>query len=100
MAFPELAKYEWADDTGLRHPSLVVVDATSDFPTGSKEVIALPVLRVKKIYSYKEYFKLGLLNRRKLPRIKGYVFRWYSTETRHDIYALYLGYERTQKGNE
>ena len=84
--------YEWQDSTGLKHPSLVILDVTNNNLPNPDEFNNLPVLKTKKIYFVNEYFNRGLLNRRKLPKIAGFEFCWYDATLRNSQHALYMGY--------
>ena len=87
------AKYGWRDETGLQHPSLVVLDITEDRFPPLDQLKDMAPMYVKRIYAAKDYFIKGKINRRKLPRIKGYRFQWHNFQMNNDVYALFLGYE-------
>jgi hypothetical protein len=90
-------KNEWRDDTGLGHPTLIVLDVTNDnFP--EYEIFDdLTVLKSKQIYSIDECFNRGKFNTHKLPKIKGYKFMWYYNRNSKSDYALYLGYTKSEE---
>ena len=89
----KLAKYEWIDDTGLCHPSLIVLDATED---NQANFLNYPVLQVRQIYSIAEYINRGKIIGQKLPRMKGYKFDRYAIIYNRDHYALFLFYKKIQ----
>ena len=88
-----MAQYEWQDDTGLRHPSLVLLDVTGarfgvDFENGIDES---KVMSVRRIESAKSMFRLGKVTVR-APR--GYRFCWQHTAMDQRYYALFVAFER------
>jgi hypothetical protein len=89
------AQYEWLDETGLGHPSLVYLDITGipdelDQPFG-KVLEQAPIIKVKQIDSFNDVFDDGLLNRRKV-RVGGMQIVWYYREP----YALFVAFERKE----
>lgn len=92
----KLAKYEHIDKTGMRHPSIVVLDITNNRFCENDDLIndKLPILQVREIYSTEDYFNREIINKRKLPRIKGYKFEWHYRIMNSECYALFLGYSK------
>ena len=87
------AKYEWRDKTGLAHPSLVCIDLGDKVTYNEPD--AYPVLKVKKIDSFLDFFKGGILQKNRVPRIKDYRIEWYDTKMNHNYYAVFLAYTHT-----
>jgi hypothetical protein len=85
-----LPKYEYTDETGLRHPHLVCVEYEDNNNSPEK----MKVLQKKKIYSIKEFFRAGRIIKNKLPKIKGYRFLYYLDLSNKDFYALFLIYQK------
>lgn len=67
----ELPRFEWIDkSTGLHCPALVCV---ADHGDATIEIKDMPILQTKRILSLNEmYLADGKIDRRRLPRIKGY----------------------------
>lgn len=92
------AKYEWTDDTGLRHPSLVYLDVTDtddDLSLIFEDLLALsPVLKVKKIDSFEAMFNEGRLDHRRARALKGMEFVWHHKVMNRECYALFVAFRR------
>ena len=90
-----MAQYEWQDETGLRHPSLVKLDVTGarfgvDFEKGIDES---KVMSIRRIESAKSMFRGGRVTAR-AP--KGYRFCWQHTAMDRRYYALFVASERKE----
>jgi len=90
-----MAQYEWQDEAGLRHPSLVKLDVTGarfgvDFEKGIDES---KVMSIRRIESAKSMFRGGRVTAR-AP--KGYRFCWQHTAMDRRYYALFVAYERKE----
>ena len=88
-----MAQYEWQDETGLRHPSLVLLDVTGarfgvDFEKG---IDKSKVMSVRQIESAKSMFRLGQVTVR-AP--KDYRFCWQHMAMDQRYYALFVAFER------
>jgi len=95
------AKFEWTNDTGLRHPSLVCVKDHGDDSVPIKE---MPILHTRQIENLCDVLTLRYdLNRRKLPKIAGWRPQWYdcrietSRGYKNPWYAIVVGYVRLVK---
>lgn len=92
MPKQKLAQYEWADKTGLRHPSLVIVDTTRNPLTPHDTIHLLPVLAVKRIESFKDVHTPRMkLNTRVVHVPKGYKFAWWDYHMNTIQYAAFVG---------
>ncbi len=93
------AKYEWRDETGLGHPSLVLLDITdvdeSKCPLLEDILEQAPVLKVKQIESFGVMFSGGRLDLRKV-RARGYEFLWHYKVMNRDHYALFVALVRKE----
>ena len=95
------AKYEWTDDAGLRHPSIVYLDVTEvedDLSLPAEHLLSLSaILKVKKIDSFGDVFNSnGLLDRRKV-RMPGYDFRWHYKVMDSEYYALFVAFVKKEE---
>ena len=93
------AKYEWQDDTGLGHPSIVYLDVTD-----VEDDLSLPfthlleqsqILRVREIDSFDDVFSGGRLDLRRV-RVRGYEFRWHHRVIDREYYALFVAFVRKE----
>ena len=70
--------------------TIIAIDVSDNlFPKDDKS----PILRQVKVKAISDYFKDGKLNRRKIPRIKGYQFIWYDNPWVKSDH-LFLAYAR------
>jgi len=88
------AEYEWIDETGLRHPSIVFLDITSVDDDLSLPIEFLleeaTVLEVRRIDSFQYMLNAnGWLDMRKV-RMKGYEFRWHCQVMDDEYCALFV----------
>jgi hypothetical protein len=103
----KLAEYEWEDETGLRHPSLVKLDVTA---LSAADEVALAtdqilrrarVLSVKRIDSFSDGFRPGGgLDKRRVRTPAGYRFCWQYAAMTHKRYALFVAYRRRGEGED
>ena len=101
------AKYEWIDDTGLGHPSLVYLDISDvakeadvehELDLEFEQVLELaPVIRVKQIDSFDDVRdSRGLLIDLRKVRVKGMEFRWFNKRMDSEYYALFVAFRRKE----
>lgn len=101
-----LSEYEWEDETGMRHPSLVKLDVTGINPdnlTLSVEEILnrATVLDVRPIDSFRDCFRpSGALDHRAVRTPKGYWQCWHYKAMDMERYALFVAYRRDSRGEE
>lgn len=96
-----MAKYEWADQTGLRRPSLVFLDITDYWPDDWRipveEILEnAPVIKQKQIESLKS---LGLTKdgRVKARTPRGYYpYEWHKFAMNRNYYACFLAFRRKE----
>jgi len=95
-----MAEYEWRDETGLGHPSIVYLDISD-----VKEELSQPfkhtlkqarVIRVKQIDSFDDVFNAnGWLDLRKV-RVRGMRFIWHHRVMNGEYYALFVAFVRKE----
>ena len=95
-----MAKFEWIDDSGLRHPSLVYLDITNIPDTAERYRLDVvleqaKILKVKRIDSFDEAFERGRLNRHKV-RLRGYEFWWYDCVMNDEHYAVFAAFVKKE----
>jgi len=93
-------EYEWRDETGLGHPSIVYLDISD-----VKEELAQPfehtlkqarVIRVKQIGRFDDVFNTnGWLDLRKV-RVRGMEFVWHHRVMNGEYYALFVAFVKKE----
>jgi hypothetical protein len=89
------SKYEWRDETGLGHPSLVFIDVTGLPDEITKDIhqfesMAEKVIKVKQIDSFNDVFQRGGIWAGKKFIPAGWKFEWYHMEMNADCYAIFF----------
>ena len=92
-----MAKYEWIDETGMRRPSLVMLDITGYWPRDWRVPIEeilkhAPIIRQKQIESLQS-LELGKDGRVKVRTPRGYErYVWHAFMMNQSYYACFLAY--------
>jgi len=96
-----MAQYEWHDETGLGHPSLVYLDISDiqdDLAMPLDEVLGrAKIIKVKRIESLKSIGYTKADHRPKVRAPKGYEFVWYHSEMSRKRYACFVAFRRIER---
>ena len=91
-----MAKFEWRDEQGVGHPSLVYLDVTGvpEPVTFERAITQGRIVKTRRIQSFDDLFlRSGRLDRRRV-KLPGYQFVWLHCEMSSEYYAVFAAFRQ------